>query len=47
MNKEVRDMGSSEWKGPEVGKRVVCLRKRKSPVWLGEQGGRWGQTLQF
>ena len=46
--KEVSDMrswGHSECKGPEVGRRLMYLRKRKSSVWLGEQGEggrRWG-----
>lgn len=46
--KEVSDMrswGHSECKGPEVGRRLMHLRRRRSPVWLGEQGEggrRWG-----
>lgn len=40
MNEEASGVRGSEWKGPEVGKRLLCLRERKSPVWLGEQGAR-------
>ena len=42
----MKEMGSGECKGPEAGKRLVCLRKRKSPMWLGEKGEdgrRWGR----
>ena len=60
MNEEkeannMKEMESGECQGPEVGKRLVCLRKRKRPVWLGDKeedgrrwghGARWGQTCR-